>query len=144
LLRVQFIRTSMRFLRARAALAAAAALRRSRPAEARSLMVVADRAARLLGRERMPCPEAYSRMIRGALAALRGDSERAASLLGEAVACFDVVDMRLCSAAVRRRLGELIGGDRGRAEVRRADGWMSEQKIHDPARMAAMILVELC
>ena len=74
LLRVQFIRTSMHFLRARAALAAAVAVRRSRPAEARSLLAVARRAARRLERERMPCPTAYARLIRGALAAVGGDS----------------------------------------------------------------------
>src|SRR5262249_35802978 len=62
LLRVQFIRTSMLFLRARAALAAAVALRSSHPAEGRSLLTLADRDARRLSRERMPCPEAYSRM----------------------------------------------------------------------------------
>ena len=62
LLRVQFIRTSMHFLRARAALAAAVAVRRSRPAEARSLLAVARRAARRLERERMPCPTAYARL----------------------------------------------------------------------------------
>ena len=45
LLRVQFIRTSMNFLRACAALAAAVTLRRSQSAEARSLLAVARRAA---------------------------------------------------------------------------------------------------
>ena len=114
LLRVQFIRTSMHFLRARAALAAAVALRRSRPAEARSLLAVARRAARRLDRERMPCPTAYARLIRGALAAIGGDSSRAVPLLTEAVACFEAVDMRLCAAAARRRLGELLGGTRAR------------------------------
>ncbi len=102
LLRVQFIRTSMLFLRARAALAAAVAHRRSRPAESRTLFVVAHRAAGRLDRERMPCPTAYARLIRGALAAARGDSSRAIPLLTEAITCFEAVDMHLCAAAARR------------------------------------------
>src|SRR5262249_7699167 len=56
LLRVQFTRTSMHFLRARAALAAAVNLGSSSPAEARSLMSVADRDAHRLEQEGMPCP----------------------------------------------------------------------------------------
>src|SRR5262249_51597021 len=78
LLRVQFIRTSMHFLRARAARAAGAPAGRPRPAEARSLLAVAHRATRRLDRARMPCPTAYARLIQGALAAVRGDSSRAA------------------------------------------------------------------
>jgi hypothetical protein len=140
LLRVQFIRTSMHFLRARAALAAAVAARRSRPAEARSLLAVARRAARRLERERMPCPTAYARLIRGALAAVDGDAAAAVPWLAEAVAGFEAADMRLCAATARRRLGEVIGGPRGREEVDRADRWMSEQKIKNPTKMAAMIV----
>ena len=140
LLRVQFIRTSMHFLRARAALAAAVAVRRSRPAEARSLLAVAHRDARRLDRERMPCPTAYARLIRGALAAVGGDPSRAVPRLTEAVACFEAVDMRLCAAAARRRLGEFLGGTRGREEIDRADRWMSDQKIKNPASLVSMIV----
>ena len=140
LLRVQFIRTSMNFLRARAALAAAVIARRSRPAEFRSLLAVARHAARRLERERMPCPTAYARLIRGALAAIGGDSARAVALLTEAVGCFEAVDMRLCAAATRRRLGEQQGGASGQAEIDRAARWMAEEKIKNPDRMAAMII----
>jgi eukaryotic-like serine/threonine-protein kinase len=143
LLRVQFIRTSMYFLRARAALAAAVELKSSRSAEARSLLAVAARAARTLERERMPCPSAYGQMIRGGLAALGGDVPRAALLLAEAIDHFEGVKMQLCAAAVRRRLGELVGGDRGQAEIGLADRWMIDQKIQNPAGMASMILVRL-
>jgi eukaryotic-like serine/threonine-protein kinase len=143
LLRVQFIRTSMYFLRARAALAAAAELKCSRPAEARSLMTVAARAARKLEREGMPCPGAYAQMIRGGLAALGGDAPRAAILLAEAVERFEAVNMQLCAVAVRHRRGELVGGDRGQAEIALADRWMVDQKIQNPACMTSMILVKL-
>jgi hypothetical protein len=48
--------------------------------------------------------------------------------------------MRLCAAAARRRLGEFLGGTRGQDEIDRADQWMSDQKIKNPANMAAMIV----
>jgi eukaryotic-like serine/threonine-protein kinase len=130
----------MNFLRARAALAAAVTLRRSQSAEPQSLLAVARRAARRLERERMPCPTAYARLIRGALAAIGGDSSRAVSLLTEAVACFEGVDMRLCAAATRQRLGELQGGVLGQAEIDRAARWMAVEQIKNPDRMAAMIV----
>jgi hypothetical protein len=143
LLRVQFIRTSMCFLRARAALAAATDLMSSRPAEARSLMAVANRDACRLEREGMPCPAAYARVIQGALAALLGDPARSVLLLEEAAVRFEAVDMRLCSSAARRRHGELIGGETGRSAIGREDDWMASQRIQDPARMAAMIVPRL-
>ena len=115
-------------------------VRRSRPAEARSLLAVARRAARRLERERMPCPTAYARLIRGALAAIGGDSARAVSLLTEAVACFEAVDMRLCAAATRRRLGELQGGASGQAEIDRAASLDGRREDQESRSMAAMII----
>ena len=78
----------------RLALAAAMDLMRSRPTEARSLMAEANRAARRLEREGMPCPAAYARVIQGALAALRGNPARSVLLLEEAAVRFEAVDMR--------------------------------------------------
>ena len=91
----------------------------------------------------MPCPSAYANLIRAGLAALGGDSARAVILLAEAVERFEAVEMRLCAASARRRLGELTGGDRGQANVARADQWMTDQKIQNPAGMASMILAKL-
>jgi hypothetical protein len=140
LLRVQFIRTSMLFLRARAALAAAIAHQKSSPTESRRLLAVAHRAARRLESERMPCPNAYARLIRAALGAASGDSSRAVLLFTEAIACFEAVDMRLCAATARRRLGECAGGTRGQAEIDGADRWMSDQKIKNPTSFASTIV----
>ena len=88
----------------------------------------------------MPCPTAYARLVRGASVAIAGDSARAVSLLTEAVACFEGVDMRLCAAATRHRLGKLQGGAWGQAEIDRAARWMADEKIKNPDRMAAMII----
>jgi tetratricopeptide (TPR) repeat protein len=143
LLRVQFVRTSMQFLRARAALAAAAETRGSHPAQACRFLTAALRAARGLDRESMPCARPYTRMIEGSVAAMRGDRARALSLLEEARSGFDAAEMRLCSAAARRRRGELLGGEAGQAEVRRSEEWMAAQGIQDASRMASMILTDL-
>jgi hypothetical protein len=118
-------------------------VRNFRTAEARSLMAVAARAGRSLERAGMPCPTACAVLIRCGLAALGGDSPRATILLAEALARFESVDMRLCSATARRRLGERIGEERGQAGVARADQWMSDQQIQDPARMASLIVARL-
>ncbi len=48
-------------------------------------------------------------------------------------------DMALHAACARRRQGEVLGGEAGRGLVARADAWMTEQKIRNPERMAAML-----
>jgi hypothetical protein len=47
--------------------------------------------------------------------------------------------MRLNAAAARRRLGILIGGDRGRALATEADACMASEQIRNPCRMTAML-----
>jgi hypothetical protein len=55
------------------------------------------------------------------------------------VAAFDGLGTRLYADAARRRLGELLGGEQGRALVAQANSWMTGQNIHNPARMTAML-----
>jgi eukaryotic-like serine/threonine-protein kinase len=88
----------------------------------------------------MPCPTAYARLIRGALAVLAGDASRAVAQLSEAITGFEGVDMYLCAAAARRRLGEFLGGARGQDEIDRADRWMSDQKFKNPTSLVSMIV----
>ena len=47
--------------------------------------------------------------------------------------------MGITAAAARRHLGNLVGGDEGRALIARADAWLIGQGITNPARMAAGI-----
>jgi hypothetical protein len=89
-----------------------------------------------LDREGMAWSKALACPIKAGVAAARGDMSLAATLFAEAVTQLEAVDMNLYAAASRRRLGEILGGDKGRAEVERADSWMRQQGIQDPARMA--------
>jgi hypothetical protein len=133
LLRVQFIRVSMRHLRARCALAAASG--NSSPA---TLLRVAERDARSLEREGMPWASALAKLIRAGLSASAGDRDGALSRLAGAETALEAVDMRLYSAVARRRRGALLGGSEGAALIASADAWMSAQDIRNPARMAEM------
>jgi hypothetical protein len=47
--------------------------------------------------------------------------------------------MGVYAAAARRHLGTLVGGDEGCDLIARADAWMIDQGISNPARMAAGI-----
>ena len=132
-LRVQVVRIFMLHLRARCALLASAATVNPTP-----LWRAAERDARRLEREQMPWSVPLAQGLRAAVAAARGDRAAAATGLGAAVAGFDAADMGLFGAAARRRQGELLGGEQGRALVARADSWMAGQQIKNPARMAAM------
>jgi len=129
LLHIQFIRVAMWQLRARCALAAAEGSN-----EPESLLHAAAAAARRLESEATPWSQASARLVRAALAWNRGDDVGAADLLTDAAARFDAIPMALCAAAARRRLGVLVGGDRGAALVAAADAWMRGQDLREPGR----------
>jgi serine/threonine protein kinase len=136
LLRVYLIRTQLHELRARAALAAAS---EARGAERGRLLDDAARCARALRHGRTAWAESLSLLVSGCIAAARGDAERARSQLEESIRLCEAADMPLHAAAARLRLGELIGGDQGRALIARAREWMQSQSIRNPDRMAAML-----
>jgi tRNA A-37 threonylcarbamoyl transferase component Bud32/tetratricopeptide (TPR) repeat protein len=133
ILRFQLLRIELRELRARCAIAIA-----GNSTSPETLLRSAEWDARGLDRERSPWASAYAQFIRGGIALRRGDAVKAEELLTKAAASFEAVDMKLNAAVTRRRLGELIGGDRGRALVEEADRWMMVQQIQNPARWAAM------
>jgi hypothetical protein len=60
--------------------------------------------------------------------------------LGSAAAALDAAEMKLFAAAARRRQGELLSGDQGRALVTQADAFMAGQRIQDPPRMAQLFV----
>jgi eukaryotic-like serine/threonine-protein kinase len=87
----------------------------------------------------MPWGAALARLIRAAVAAGRGEKEKAIELFALAESDLKAVDMALYAAAARRRRGELIGGDQGRRLIEAADEWMTDLKIKNPLRMAGML-----
>ena len=130
-MRVQKIKVFFYERRARCALAAAFGAAKAGP-----LLHAAERDARRLEREGMAWSKALSIPIRAGIASARGDRSRAATLFAEAVQGLEAVDMNLYAAASRRRLGQILGGEEGRAQLERADCWMNQQGIRNPARMA--------
>jgi eukaryotic-like serine/threonine-protein kinase len=56
---------------------------------------------------------------------MEGDRSAAARLLDEAASRPEAVDMGVFAAAARRRLGQLLGGERGQTLMDQADDWMA-------------------
>jgi eukaryotic-like serine/threonine-protein kinase len=131
LTRIQKMRVFFHERRAICALAAAASA-----ADSARLIRCAERDAKRLQREGVAWSKALAYPILAGVALARGNKTKAASLFAQAVQELEAVDMNLYAAASRRRLGEILGGDEGRAHVETADSWMSQQGIQHPARMA--------
>ncbi|KYF83865.1 hypothetical protein BE20_00040 [Sorangium cellulosum] len=136
--KVQLNRVLIHSLRASSALAAAALNGGSDERLFRALLREASRDVRRLAREDVLWAQALADSLRAPLAALRGDMAAALSFLERAATRFDACEMALYAAAARRRRGELIGGDEGRALVEAAELWMTGQGIKDPVRMTAL------
>ncbi|MEO7329206.1 MAG: ATP-binding protein, partial [Minicystis sp.] len=134
LLRAESIRIEAHALRAAAT---AAAARWS--ADRETLLRMAERDARLLAKERVPLASALSLLAFAGAAVARGQRERALPLFERAEAAFEALSMRLHAAVARRRRGELLGGDGGRALVWSCDEWMITEEVRNPERMAAML-----
>ena len=97
----------------------------------------AARAARQLEREPHDYARAWGLLLRAGIAARRDQPERAAAQLADAASLAESKSMRFHAALARRRRGELIGGDEGRALIAAADEWMTRQGIVDIEKMTA-------
>jgi len=131
--RVQSVFIESRHLRARCALAKAIAGQKA------YFLEIAERDARTIERERTRWGLFRFYLIRAAVAATRGDKRAATRILASAEKAFVSVEMGLFSAAARRRRGEILGGDEGRALVQAADAQMAAQRITHPERVAGML-----
>jgi hypothetical protein len=123
-------------LLARTALAAAAASGTAAGERARHLRL-AEKVVRKLAANRFPWAQATAYVIRGGVAALRGDRLAGADFMLEAARRFQARDMAAYAASARRRAGELQAGEEGRKLISEADEWMRRQNIVRPDRMAA-------
>jgi hypothetical protein len=60
-------------------------------------------------------------------------------LLSQAIESFDLADIDLYEAVARRRLGELLGNERGQRHIDEADAWMRKRLIKNPEAMTQMM-----
>lgn len=132
---LEVVRIIMIELRGRTCLAVA-----SKSANPEPLLRETERDARLLENRKVAWSKALAKLLRAGIAANRGDSQNAASLLEAAASACESVNMQLIAMAARRRLGQIISGDQGCAFIIAADQWMKAQGIQDPVRMANMLV----
>ncbi len=133
-MRVQNMRVEAWHLRGRAAVAAAL---ESPPRGRDALLGQAEAAVRRMGRERVPWAEVTARSIAGAIAAARGDRDRAMAELSLAESAAVEAHMRLYEWAARRARA-LLAGDV--PAVHAQDQALRAAGAHAPARLAQMLL----
>ena len=80
-----------------------------------------------------------ARALLTALCALHDKRPDAAALLHQAALACDGIDMPLYGAAARRRRGQLVGGDQGRAQIAAADTLLRARGVHAPERFASLL-----
>jgi eukaryotic-like serine/threonine-protein kinase len=134
--RIQILRIEGAFLRARAALAAAAIAGED---ERQPMLALARKLARKLAAENAGWADAFATQIRATLCMLVGERERAATLLEAAERCYAAADMRLHATVVRLRKGELERGITGSTLTGGARDDMREQAVADPDAMARLL-----
>jgi hypothetical protein len=130
---VQAFRVESVYLRARCALAMAAANR-----SPRRYLSVARAGARRIAAERMAWSDPIALLLQGGIASVEGREEAAVTCLQAAALGFDSAGMKLYAAVTRCRLGALRGDDRGRELQRQAEAWMAAQEIRNPTCMTRM------
>jgi eukaryotic-like serine/threonine-protein kinase len=100
-LRLSYVRVEARHLRARVALAAAAAASREGRAHRDGRLALAASEARALSREAFPSAAGFAAGLRAGVASLSGDAEATARWLGTAEGAFAAAGMQLHAAAAR-------------------------------------------
>ncbi len=134
-LRLQYIRVEAEWLRARCLIAAACAASGD---PRRALLRRAARVARRLAGERLAWADPMAAATRGTVAWLEADLDGARADLEQAAAGFAAADMPLPAAAVRARLGRLIGGDAGATLLAAAEADVRACGVVAPEHMIAL------
>lgn len=81
----------------------------------------------------------FTRVARATVAALRGDRDRAAVVLREAIFGFEGAEMALHADAWRWRLAGVVGGSEGASLRAQSDTWMKAQGVANPDALVGMI-----
>jgi hypothetical protein len=123
------------------------ALARAVQAQQRRQMSVAQRHARAarralarLSRITLPRARAAALRLRAGLAAFAGDDAAALQHLRAALRVADEMGTALDGAAIRLRLGALVGGSEGAALTRAGHAVMADEDAVNPARLTAALL----
>jgi hypothetical protein len=136
LLRIQPTRIVWLEHRARCAVALSVGKDRS---EAEPLLEEAEQSARKLDQQGVLWAEASAQMIRGAIAARRGELDTALEQLEHSTQSFTQTDMKLFAAATRRAHGALLGGDEGQQLISEADQSLAAQGVQSPRHMSRIL-----
>lgn len=136
LLRVHTIRKEFLWLRGRLAVALAATISDGKGA----LFSLTEDMARRLERDCNPYSCVYSSMLLAGVAAGRGQADECKEHLRRAAARADERNYRFLAAAARKRLGERIGGDEGKALVAAAEAFMASEGIRNVEKITRMVL----
>jgi eukaryotic-like serine/threonine-protein kinase len=128
----QVARVVMRDLRARSAIAASVA-------RADSLLLThAESDARRIRRESAPWAAPFADRIIAGVASARRNQDAAVPYLEKATAGFEALQLTLHAAACRRRLGQIVGGDKGQGLIADAERCMRSEHVRDVGRMTDM------
>jgi len=122
----QQTRVMLREIRARGALAAAAS-----GIDVNRHMARAERDLRSLQRERAVWTDAFAHRLRGGIELARGNADEAAAAWRAAIPGLEAAGLALQVAALRRRLGQLLGGDEGRDLNALGEATMRERSVSD-------------
>ncbi|AKV03022.1 serine/threonine protein kinase [Labilithrix luteola] len=136
-LHVQNFRVTLRHLRARTALAHAA--KTSSRIERFRLVRLVQSEAKKLGQEDVAWAKPITAAVESGLLAIGGDTEGAIERLGVAADGYRALEMHLHAATADYERGRMLGGDRGRALLRRAEAWMIDEHVVAPERLAALL-----
>jgi eukaryotic-like serine/threonine-protein kinase len=138
LLRVEGLRMDYHWICGRTAIAVAETV----PESQRPIYLEEARHhARLLGRAYTQVAISLGQVVQAAVRNLTpgADPEHARMLLERAVATAESSGTLLLAESARRWLGEMTGGRRGRELRALSNGWMADQGVQNPARLAHLM-----
>jgi eukaryotic-like serine/threonine-protein kinase len=138
LLRVEGLRVDFLWISGRAALAVAEATDESKRLP--YLKLARARAGRLFRSKLLVAKAIGTALSAAALNLTPGaEGDEVLALLERAVALAEAAGSVLLAESARRWLGEMVGGRRG-AEIRvRSNGWMADQGVQNPERLAHLV-----
>ena len=122
LMRASIARSEVWAWHGRLALAAA----ERKPDRSSTMIRCAKQQARALAKDAFPPSAPFASLLRAGIHNLQGNTQHTEAELREAAERFDTLDMRLYAGATRRRLGHLLGGERGALMCKRADAVLQD------------------